>query len=125
MRGKPMAALAAACLLLAAGTVLAAGPGSVLDAAQTGPYHQDLNQDGIADWVQNQQRWQEVTQGQYGAWADLNGDGIHDWWQNQGQWTQTTGGAFGDWADLNGDGICDNFEVRPQDGTGMGYKGGR
>lgn len=124
MRRKLMAALAAACLLVSAGGVMAAGPGMMLDPTQTGPYHQDLNQDGIADWVQNQQQWMNTTQGQYGAWADLNGDGIHDWWQNQGQWMQTTGGAFGAWADANGDGICDNFEVRPQDGTGNGYKGG-
>ena len=124
MRGKFKVALVAACLLTTAGGALAAGPGSMLDPAKFGPYHVDLNQDGVADWVQNRQQWQDATHGQYGAWADANGDGIHDWWQNQGQWMQSTGGAFGAWADANGDGICDNFAVRPQDGTGNGYKGG-
>lgn len=116
-------------LVLLAGlapAALAAGPGNGprLDWAGQVPRMVDLNQDGIADWVQNQDQWQAGSGGRYGAWLDANHDGLHDAWQNRAAWESLTGGRYGTWADANGDGICDNFDLRPQDGSGNGYKGG-
>lgn len=61
-----------------------------------GPNFIDANNDGVCDWAQSRQAWDEATKGQYGAWVDANGDGV-----------------------------CDNYATRPQDGTGLGYRGGR
>jgi hypothetical protein len=59
-----------------------------------------------------------------GAWVDANHDGLHDAWQNRAAWDALTGGSFGSWVDADADGICDNFDLRPLDGTGNGFKGG-
>ncbi|MFH1060942.1 MAG: hypothetical protein V1797_19945 [Pseudomonadota bacterium] len=120
--------LAALACLAGAGPALAMGPyggNGVMDPANPGPYHVDLDQDGVVDWAQNAEQWQMAGNGQFGAWLDADNDGIHDWWQNGDLWQQATGGRFGDWADADGDGICDNFAVRPLDGSGNGYQGGR
>ncbi len=65
-------------------------------SADPGPNYVDANNDGVCDWAQTRQGWDEATQGRYG-----------------------------DWVDADGDGICDNYANRPQDGTGQGYRGGR
>lgn len=127
--GQVMAmALILAALVIPAGPALAVGPQGgmgLMDPANPGPYHVDLNNDGIVDWVQNADQWRNAGNGRLGAWMDANGDGIHDWWQNGDLWQQATGGRFGDWIDANGDGVCDNFAVRPLDGSGNGHQGGR
>lgn len=128
VRRLRLLAVALGLALLLATPVLAAGPyggHGVMDPANPGPLHLDLNQDGIVDWAQNAEQWQQAGNGQFGAWVDADNDGIHDWWQNGDLWQQATGGRFGDWADADGDGICDNFAVRPLDGSGNGYAGGR
>jgi hypothetical protein len=122
-----LAILALAALISAGGgAALAAGasPGLCLDPAGQGPRQQDLNQDGIVDWVQNQNQWRASAGGQVGAWVDANQDGLHDAWQNQTAWNALTGGRYGSWVDANADGICDNFDLRPLDGSGKGLKGG-
>lgn len=89
-------------LLLGAALLLPLSPaearfrGGSDQAGAEGPNFVDSNNDGVCDWAQSRQAWEETTRGQYGAWVDANGDGI-----------------------------CDNYANRPQDGTGLGYRGGR
>ena len=124
MPGKRSLAVLALVAIFSAGAAAAANPGPRLDATMQEPNHSDLNQDGVVDWVQNQNQWQAATAGQLGAWVDANHDGLHDAWQNRAAWDTLTRGQYGTWVDANADGICDNFDLRPQDGTGQGFKGG-
>ncbi len=126
----PKTALLALALLLALPLMAAAQGGQPMAGPWFGPTYAgpkaaDVNQDGVYDWVQNQTQWQAATGGRLGGWLDANGDGVHDLAQNQALWHTVTGGGYGAWLDSDGDGICDNFETRPLDGSGAGYKGGK
>lgn len=105
---KSMASIATLALVLSLTLALPMGADARFRGTAAGPGpHASLNQGAGLGFV------------------DDNGDGVCDWAQSAEAWNQATGGQYGEYVDADGDGVCDNYANRPLDGTGLGYRGGR